>query len=110
MLIQMEKDVLIFSLEEEVVQEDVELLQKKLLDLLAEGHLKVVLDMAQCSYITSMGLSAIFHAKKRYNEKGGDIRIARVNSLIRNLLTLTNLNKTIRSFETLNEAIQSFSL
>ena len=103
-----QKDVLIFALEKEVVQEDVDLLQKKLIELLDAGNLKVVLDMSQCSYITSMGLSAIFHVKKRFNEKGGDIKIARINTLIKNLFSLTNLNKTIDIFNTLEEAVNAF--
>jgi len=103
-----EKDVLIISIEKEVVQEDVDLLQKKLLEFLDGGTLKVVLDMSQCSYITSMGLSAIFHVKKKFNEKSGDIKIARINTLIKNLFALTNLNKTIDIFNTLEEAVNAF--
>ncbi len=103
-----QKDVLIFSLEKEVVQEDVDILQKKLVEFLDSGEFKIVLDMSQCSYITSMGLSTIFHVKKKFNEKGGDIKIARINTLIRNLFSLTNLNKTIDIFNTLEEAVNAF--
>jgi anti-sigma B factor antagonist len=108
MLIKKEKDVLIFSLEKEVVQEDVDVLQKKLLETLDEGGLKVVLDMSKCNYITSMGLSAIFHVKRKFNEKGGDIRIACINTLIKNLFSLTNLNKTISIYDSLEDATKEF--
>ena len=104
----MQNGVMIFSLEKEVVQEDVDVLQQRLMEILDNGNTKIVLDMSECSYITSMGLSTIFHAKKKFNEKNGDIKIARINTLIKNLFSLTNLNKTIDIFETLDEAVNAF--
>jgi anti-anti-sigma factor len=103
-----EKDVLIISIENEVAQEDTDVLQKKLLEFLEAGTLKIVLDMSQCGYINSMGLSTILHIKIKFNEKGGDIKIARINTLIKNLFELTNLNKIIDIFETVEEGVSAF--
>ena len=100
--------VIIITIESEIMQEDVEGLKNALIELLEKGHQKVVLDMSGCEYITSMGLSAIFGAKKRFSSAGGDIKIAGINKLIRNLFELTNLTKKISIFDQIEDAVKSF--
>lgn len=99
----------VVKLDREVMPEDVELLQKTLLDALAAGTRNVVVDLEACSYITSMGISAIFHVKKRYNEKSGDLRLANANRLIRNLFEMTNLAKAIGLYDSVALAVNSFT-
>ncbi|MBL8026399.1 MAG: STAS domain-containing protein [Fibrobacteres bacterium] len=102
-------NVVVVTVEKEIMQEDVETVQQTLNNLLLEKNINVVLDFAQCNYLTSMGLSVIFHAKKKMAEHGGDIRIARINTLITNLLEMTNLNKAMSIYGTVEEAVQSFN-
>jgi anti-sigma B factor antagonist len=102
-------NVVIITVEKEIMQEDVETMQHDFEYLILEKHYNIVIDFAQCNYITSMGLSVIFHAKKKMTENGGDIRIARINTLIKNLFEMTNLNKTINIYGTVEEAVQSFN-
>lgn len=104
-----ENGVTVVVVEGGIVQEGVEDFKKLLLDLLDRGKLKLVLDMEKCGYVTSMSLAAIFTSKKRFKESGGDIRIARINRLIRNLFELTNLRRAADIFETVEEAVRSFS-
>ncbi len=100
--------ITIVSVERDIMQEHLESLQNLFESFINEKKVGVVLDFSQCNYITSMGLSIIFHAKRKLSEQGGDIKITGVNPLITNLLEMTNLNKTINSYNTIDEAVQSF--
>ncbi|MFH0920151.1 MAG: STAS domain-containing protein [Fibrobacterota bacterium] len=102
------KKVTVVYIPKEIMQEDVPELRTVLSGVLASGCKGVVLDMTSCPYITSTGLSAIFHEKKRFVEAGGDIKIASINALIQNLLDLTNLAKAIEIFNQVQEAVDSF--
>jgi len=90
------------------IQENLDEFKKFMTDLFDKGSLNVVLDMGKCGYVTSMGLAAIFTFKKSFREAGGDIRIACINRLIRNLFQLTNLQMAADIFETVEEGVRSF--
>jgi anti-anti-sigma factor len=102
--------VVVITVEKEIMQEDVESMQQSFESLRLEKHFNIVMDFALCNYITSMGLSVIFHAKKKMVENGGDIRIARINTLIKNLFEMTNLNKAMNIYGTVEEAVHSYNL
>ena len=91
-----------------LVQENLDEFKKFMTDLFDKGSLNVVLDMGKCSYVTSMVLAAVFGFKKKFNDAGGDVRIACINRLIRNLFQLTNLQMAADIFETVEEGVRSF--
>jgi anti-anti-sigma factor len=91
-----------------VLQENVPLFRVKLLELLEADVTRIVLDMLSCSYISSMCLAAIVDVKKKLIEKKGDIKIARVNKLVLNLLETTNLMKQIEVYDDVSSAVRSF--
>jgi|SRR3989339_110048 len=103
-----ENGVVVLSVDGDILQENVEIFKTQLDKLFKEGKKLLILDMVHCHYVTSMSLSAIFHAKKRFREAGGDIRISGINRLIRNLFELTNLKQAVDIFEDLPSAISSF--
>jgi anti-sigma B factor antagonist len=104
-----EKDgVTIVFIDGNVLQENVPIFRVKLLELLEENKNRIVLDMLACNYISSMCLAAIVDVKKKLTEKKGDIKIARVNKLVINLLETTNLMKHIEVFDDVASAVKSF--
>ncbi|NLG17066.1 MAG: STAS domain-containing protein [Fibrobacter sp.] len=92
-----------------ILQENISTLKTRLHDLVDNGKLKIVLNLVAVSYLSSMGLAVIVDVKNRLAELKGDLKIALVNQLIKNLLMITNLYKKIESFDTLEEALDSFS-
>lgn len=92
-----------------VLQENVPIFRVKLLELVEEGKVNIVLDMVASNYISSMCLATIVDVKKRLAELSGDLRLARVNNLVRNLLETTSLIKKIETFDDIDSAVQSFS-
>jgi anti-anti-sigma factor len=104
-----EKDeVTIVYIDGNVLQENVPLFRVKLLELLESDVTRIILDMLDCNYISSMCLAAIVDVKKKLTEKNGDVKITRVNKLVFNLLETTNLLKQIEVFDTIAAAIRSF--
>lgn len=97
------------AIEGNVLQENVNLFKNRLIDLIDNGKTKIVLNMVDTSYISSLCLAVIVNAKKRLIVNQGDIKIALVNHLVRNLLEITNLVKKVELFESVEDAIASFT-
>jgi anti-anti-sigma factor len=93
-----------------ILQENVPIFRVKLLELLEANTTCIVLDMIACNYISSMCLAAIVDVKKKLIEKKGDIKMARVNKLVVNLLETTNLIKQIEVYNDIAAAVKSFKL
>ena len=60
--------------------------------LLAAGHVRLVLNLADVPYIDSCGLGAMVHAYTSARRLGGDLKLLNVSSRIQHLLGLTRLN------------------
>jgi anti-sigma B factor antagonist len=89
-----ERDVVtILSLEGNIMQEDVTMMRNRLEDLMHNGKVKVVLDMNRVSYLSSMCLAVIIDVKNRLSVLHGDLKLAAVNQLIKNLFEMTRLIK-----------------
>ena len=103
-----EGDVVVVFVKGGILQENVDDFQTTLNTLLKKGHLKLVLDMEHCNYITSMSLAVITSVKKQLMKVNGDIKLANINRLISNLFKVTNLKKKIEIFKSVSAAIEAF--
>jgi anti-anti-sigma regulatory factor len=56
-----------------------------------------------------MCLATIIDVKKKVNALGGDLKLARPNKLVRNLLEATSLIKKFETFDDLDAAVKSFA-
>lgn len=95
-------------LEGNVLQENVDVVRNRFFDLIENGKFNMVLNMAESNYVSSLCLAVIVDVKNRLVQEHGDLKIAKVNRLIRNLLEITNLIKKIDVFESVEEAIAAF--
>ena len=102
-------DVAVVAIEGNVLQENVDILKGRFYELIDNGKKHIILNMERSSYVSSLCLAVIVDVKNRLLELEGDLRISNVNRLIQNLLEITNLVKKIRLFDTVDEAIASFS-
>jgi anti-sigma B factor antagonist len=92
-----------------ILQDNVSLFQNRLNELLENKKNNIVLDMGASSYISSMGLAVIIDIKVRLEKLKGDIKLASVNNLIKNLLETTRLIEKIKLYPTADEAVSSFA-
>ncbi len=70
---------------------------------------KIILDLCNLDYISSIGLGVIIGYVEDAREKGGDIRIfLKNNSIVEEIFEITGFPKIIKFFDDKNSGIQSF--
>lgn len=81
-------------------------LREQLIELVASGSHKLVLDLEGLDFLDSTGLGAIISALKRARTNGGDLRLVCTQSRIRRLFEITALDKAFPLFPSLDSAIE----
>ena len=102
-------DIIEVIVEGNVLQENVSYFKNRILDLINDGKIKIILNMANTDYISSLCLAVLIDAKNRLANLNGDLKIAIVNRLVRNLMEITNLVRKIEIYDTIEDAIVSFN-
>lgn len=72
------------------------------------GHVKLVLDLAQVDYMSSAGLRELVAALKKVKRVAGDMRIADPSVRVREVLEMAGLDTIFLIFDTQNEAMESY--
>ena len=75
---------------------------------IAEGQLRLVVDLAEVSFIDSSGLGALISSLKAARLAGGDLRIARPSDQARVILQLTALERVFHPFARLEDALADY--
>jgi anti-sigma B factor antagonist len=101
-------DIVEIILDGNVLQENVSYMKTRIIDLINDGKRKVILNMEGTEYISSLCLAVLIDAKTRLTALRGDLKIAVVNRLVRNLMEITNLVRKIEIFDTIDDAKASF--
>lgn len=102
-------DIVEVIVEGNVLQENVSYFKNRILDLINDGKIKIVLNMGSTDYISSLCLAVLIDAKSRLSILQGDLKIAVVNRLVRNLMEITNLVRKIEIYDTIEDATASFN-
>ena len=76
--------------------------------LVAEGRAKIVVDLAKVDFIDSSGLGALIGGLKAARQQGGDVRIATAGEQVRAVLKLTNLDRILAPYATVEEALRDW--
>jgi anti-sigma B factor antagonist len=79
--------------------------QRELLALVDQGATKIILDFSDISFITSSCLGALMVVHKRVRPRGGYVRVASPQPLVRSILEITKLTKLFGSYRTTREAL-----
>ena len=107
---QIESGVAVVSLKGDFVGNDDEFeLQQKITSLKSDGITKVVVDLGKVNRINSRGLSALISAVKTMRSAGGDVRIARIDRHLNDILGKTRLVQVFDTYETVGRALASFT-
>lgn len=78
---------------------------KEVLDgLVADGTTRIVVDMADTTFLDSSGLGALIGGLKAARQAGGDLRVARPTEAVLTVFQLTNLDRVLRPRDTVEEA------
>ena len=76
--------------------------------LIESGTIRLVVDLGEVSFVDSSGLGAVIGGLKVARQAGGDLRVARANQQVMLVLDLTSLNRVLRPYTTVEEAVAAF--
>jgi anti-sigma B factor antagonist len=76
--------------------------------LIESGTTRLVVDLGEVSFVDSSGLGAVIGGLKVARQAGGDLRVARANQQVLLVLDLTSLNRVLRPYGTVDEAVAAF--
>lgn len=74
-------------------------------DEVGAGNARLVVDLSGVEFIDSSGLGAIVGGLKAARQAGGDLRIAACGEQVRAVLGLTNLDRILRPYDSVEEAV-----
>jgi anti-sigma B factor antagonist len=84
------------------------MLTDKLRSLIQQNRKKVLLNLANVSYVDSAGLGAIVHSYATVKNQGGSLKLLHVSGKLRDLLSITKLLTVFDSYDNEAEAVKSF--
>ena len=103
-------DVLILDVKGRItLGEGDELLKDKVNSLLNQGQKKIVLNLAEVPYIDSAGLGEIVRTYTTVSRQGGNLKLLSLTKRITDLLSITKLLTVVETFDSEDDAVQSFS-
>ena len=83
-------------------------LKQDLVKIVGEGQPRLVIDLAGVTFIDSSGLGALIGGLKVARQAGGDLRIAQPNQQARVILQLTTLERVLKPYATIEEALSGY--
>ena len=103
-------DVVVLDLKGRVMLgEGDEILKDKVNSLLNQGKKKIVLNLAEVPYIDSAGLGEVVRTFTTVSRQGGQLKLLNLTKRITDLLAITKLLTVFDTYDSENEAVQSFS-
>ena len=85
-------------------------LRTKIRELVASGSRRIVLNMADVSYMDSSGMGELIAAHTTVTTAGGEIKLLNLAKRVHDLLKLTKLYTVFEAFEDEAAAVASFSV
>jgi anti-sigma B factor antagonist len=79
-------------------------LKELLSDLVTGGTNRIVVDLAETTFLDSSGLGALIAGLKTARQAGGDLRVARPTEAVAVVFALTNMDKVLRARESVEGA------
>ncbi|MCJ7497206.1 MAG: STAS domain-containing protein [candidate division Zixibacteria bacterium] len=87
---------------------DATILHDSLHELINQGKKKVVIDLAKVDWMNSTGLGILISGLTTMRNNGGELKLANVTEKIQSLLTITKLITVFETFDSIDQAVQSF--
>ena len=87
---------------------DATLLNEKLHELIDKGKSKVIADLSKVSWMNSSGLGILIGGLTTMRNNQGDLKLANVTERIQSLLIITKLITVFETFNSVDEAVDSF--
>jgi anti-sigma B factor antagonist len=89
--------------------EETGVIREKIKALLEAGHMRIIVDLAEVTYIDSAGLATLVWAYTSSRKLGGNVKLLHLTKRVRDLLQITRLSTVFELFDTVEAAQQSFN-
>mgnify|MGYP006302392619 CR=1 FL=1 len=83
-------------------------LDERLTNLLRDGRYRLVVNMADVTYVSSAGWGLFISLLQKTREQGGDIKLAALSNEVRNVFNLLAFSNLIASYKSVDEAVAAF--
>jgi anti-sigma B factor antagonist len=102
-------DVMILDVKGKLtIGEGDELLKDKINSLVQQGHKKLILNLEGVPYVDSAGLGEIVRTYTTVSRQGGNLKLLNLTKRIEDLLSITKLLTVFDTYESEQEALNSF--
>ncbi|MHC4871140.1 MAG: STAS domain-containing protein [Planctomycetota bacterium] len=101
-------DILLIHVSGHSISADTSALISRVCDLMSEVEGNVVLELKECTYLSSVGLGAIAELAVETQRKGFGVVVASANEKIKFLINLLDLGELLGIFDSVDEAVASF--
>ena len=81
--------------------------QEKIIPLLSANNFSLVLDLKNCSYISSAGLRLLLMAAKQLSTQGGVLLLSGLSAEIKDVMEMTGFNNFFKTFDSVSQALKS---
>lgn len=107
----LDADVRLFNLRGELDHATAPDLRQPLEEAIEQGERAFLIDLSDCSFIDSTGLSVLVHARSRVLEErdGGRFEICCPDAQIRRLLEITGIDRAFGIHQTRDEALAALT-
>jgi len=92
-----------------VITEGDVMLRDKINSVVHQGHSKVLLNLAEVTFLDSASLGTIIGAYTTLTNRGGVLKLANLTERIQDLLTITKLTTVFETYDTVDEGVKSFA-
>ncbi|HEY3707709.1 MAG TPA: STAS domain-containing protein [Terracidiphilus sp.] len=72
---------------------------------IAAGFTRLVIDLGELTYISSMGLRSFVSVAKKLKDKGGELRVCCLTGLVRQVFEITRLTQVFPMHESVESAL-----
>jgi anti-sigma B factor antagonist len=104
------QDVVVLDLKGKLtIGEGDELLKERISNLVQQGHRKLLLNLEGVPYVDSAGLGEIVRTYTTVSRQGGKLKLVNLTKRITDLLSITKLLTVFETYDSEDEAVNSFS-
>ncbi|MDQ3758023.1 MAG: STAS domain-containing protein [Actinomycetota bacterium] len=82
-------------------------LRQRLVDLVADGHRRIVVDMSETEFLDSTGLGALVVGLKRLRAHDGEMRVVCTTPRVRKVFEITHVDRVLPLFDSVEQACTS---
>ena len=103
-----DRDVLILSVDGGIDSTNAEELVTELGKLVDAGSRKLVVDCSRLGFISSYGIAVLVRLHKKLAERGGDVKLAALESRVARLIDLVGLERVFEIYPNVDVARNAF--